>query len=254
MKAELSIKLISYFAPNCPRRIVAPNCPRRIVQRRIVLRRIVREPLHQRLLFVLWLSLRTVRYWNSLCPETHFKINWHFPWATWADAEIHFKQDNAKVVALAQSVNIEMKEPRQCERQVHRSNPGSSKWQQWRQFQANDIWAVGYLDSLISPLMNHFSEDNGPQCQLFRLQPIYNHDASWSCRVQEQRGYHQSFVYNMDSLTSSLRQWIGMIFGARNNNHKKSRITCSSSTCCHWLFRHQHVLSSVRLVGLPWDE
>src|SRR6218665_2521995 len=44
MKAELSIKLISYFAPNCPRRIVAPNCPRRIVQRRIVLRRIVREP------------------------------------------------------------------------------------------------------------------------------------------------------------------------------------------------------------------
>src|SRR6218665_830834 len=36
MKAELSIKLISYFAPNCPRRIVAPNCPRRIVQRRIV--------------------------------------------------------------------------------------------------------------------------------------------------------------------------------------------------------------------------
>src|SRR6218665_3685620 len=36
MKAELSIKLISYFAPNCPRRIVAPNCPRQIVQRRIV--------------------------------------------------------------------------------------------------------------------------------------------------------------------------------------------------------------------------
>src|SRR6218665_1962928 len=36
MKAELSIKLILYFAPNCPRRIVAPNCPRRIVQRRIV--------------------------------------------------------------------------------------------------------------------------------------------------------------------------------------------------------------------------
>src|SRR6218665_158804 len=36
MKAELSIKLLSYFAPNCPRRIVAPNCPRRIVQRRNV--------------------------------------------------------------------------------------------------------------------------------------------------------------------------------------------------------------------------
>src|SRR6218665_2962024 len=36
MKAEFSIKLISYFAPNCPRRIVAQNCPRRIVQRRIV--------------------------------------------------------------------------------------------------------------------------------------------------------------------------------------------------------------------------
>src|SRR6218665_1601409 len=32
MKAELPIKLISYFAPNCPRRIVAPNCPRRIVR------------------------------------------------------------------------------------------------------------------------------------------------------------------------------------------------------------------------------
>src|SRR6218665_1798797 len=58
MKAEFSIKLISYFAPNCPRRIVAPNCPRRIVQRRfvraelsapncprqIVLRRIARTP------------------------------------------------------------------------------------------------------------------------------------------------------------------------------------------------------------------
>src|SRR6218665_2595467 len=27
MKAELSIKLISYFAPNCPQKIVAPNCP-----------------------------------------------------------------------------------------------------------------------------------------------------------------------------------------------------------------------------------
>src|SRR6218665_438171 len=27
MKAEFSIKFISYFAPNCPRRIVAPNCP-----------------------------------------------------------------------------------------------------------------------------------------------------------------------------------------------------------------------------------
>src|SRR6218665_121236 len=36
MKAKFSIKLISYFAPNCPRRILAPNCPRRIVQRRIV--------------------------------------------------------------------------------------------------------------------------------------------------------------------------------------------------------------------------
>src|SRR6218665_334359 len=32
MKAELSIELISYFAPNCPKRIVTPNCPRRIVR------------------------------------------------------------------------------------------------------------------------------------------------------------------------------------------------------------------------------
>src|SRR6218665_394249 len=27
MKAGVSIKLILYFAPNCPRQIVAPNCP-----------------------------------------------------------------------------------------------------------------------------------------------------------------------------------------------------------------------------------
>jgi len=32
----LFIKSISYFAPNCSRRIVATNCPRRIVQWRIV--------------------------------------------------------------------------------------------------------------------------------------------------------------------------------------------------------------------------
>ena len=32
MKAELSIKLLSYFAPNCPRRIVALNGPHRIVR------------------------------------------------------------------------------------------------------------------------------------------------------------------------------------------------------------------------------
>src|SRR6218665_963563 len=35
MKAELSIKLLSYFAPNCPRRIVARNYPRRIVRAEI---------------------------------------------------------------------------------------------------------------------------------------------------------------------------------------------------------------------------
>src|SRR6218665_3129062 len=31
MKAGFSIKLILYFAPNCPRQIVAPNCSRQIV-------------------------------------------------------------------------------------------------------------------------------------------------------------------------------------------------------------------------------
>ena len=32
MKAGFSIKLILYFALNCPQKIVAPNCPRRIVR------------------------------------------------------------------------------------------------------------------------------------------------------------------------------------------------------------------------------
>src|SRR6218665_262487 len=44
MKAGFSIKLILYFAPNCPQQIVAPNCPTPNCPRRIVLRRIVRTP------------------------------------------------------------------------------------------------------------------------------------------------------------------------------------------------------------------
>src|SRR6218665_1116023 len=36
MKAGFSIKLILYFAPNCPQQIVAPNCPTLNCPRRIV--------------------------------------------------------------------------------------------------------------------------------------------------------------------------------------------------------------------------
>src|SRR6218665_2681306 len=36
MKAEFSIKLILYFAPNCPQQIVAPNCPTPNSLRRII--------------------------------------------------------------------------------------------------------------------------------------------------------------------------------------------------------------------------
>jgi len=36
MKAGFSIKLILYFAPNCPQQIVAPNCPTPNCPRRIV--------------------------------------------------------------------------------------------------------------------------------------------------------------------------------------------------------------------------
>src|SRR6218665_138543 len=36
MKAGFSIKLILYFAPNCPQQIVAPNCPTPNCKRRIV--------------------------------------------------------------------------------------------------------------------------------------------------------------------------------------------------------------------------
>src|SRR6218665_1116012 len=35
MKAGFSIKLILYFAPNCPQQIVAPNCPTPNCPRRI---------------------------------------------------------------------------------------------------------------------------------------------------------------------------------------------------------------------------
>src|SRR6218665_2736839 len=36
MKAGFSMKLILYFAPNCPQQIVAPNCPTPNCPRRIV--------------------------------------------------------------------------------------------------------------------------------------------------------------------------------------------------------------------------
>jgi len=53
-------KIILYFAPNWPRKIVAPNCPTPNCPRRIVLRRIVRTPIESHI-FVstsLVLSLR----------------------------------------------------------------------------------------------------------------------------------------------------------------------------------------------------
>src|SRR6218665_1330795 len=60
MKAGFSIKLILYFAPNCPQQIVAPNCPTPNCPRRIVRaelsapncpRRIVRTPYEHTMLF-----------------------------------------------------------------------------------------------------------------------------------------------------------------------------------------------------------
>jgi hypothetical protein len=86
------------------------------------------------------------------------------------NAENHFRQDIfAKVVTLSQSLDIEMKVPRQCGRQVHRSNPGNS-YDNSEDYFRQTIF-VPYLDSLISSLTNRFSEDNSPQFQLFRLHP-----------------------------------------------------------------------------------
>jgi hypothetical protein len=86
------------------------------------------------------------------------------------NAEINFREDiYAEVVALAQSVNIEMKVPRQCGRKIYRSNPGSSKCNTEDYFRQTIF--VPYLDSLISSLTNRFSEDSSLQFQLFRLQP-----------------------------------------------------------------------------------
>ena len=91
------------------------------------------------------------------------------------NAEIHFKQDiYAKVVALTKSINIDMKVPRLCGRQVHRSNPGSSN-DKSEEPQPEDYFRqpifVPYLDSIISSLMNRFSEDKIPQFQLFSPGP-----------------------------------------------------------------------------------
>ena len=73
------------------------------------------------------------------------------------DAELHFKNYiYGKVLALAQSLNIEITAPRQCEKQMHRSNPGSSSCEDY--FRQSIF--VPYLDSLISSLTHCFSDEN----------------------------------------------------------------------------------------------
>ena len=84
------------------------------------------------------------------------------------DSELHFKESIfAKFVTVAQSLNIEMKVPRQCVRQEHRSNPGTSNVQDYYR----QVICVPYLNSLISSLTIRFSDDDTPQYQLFNLQP-----------------------------------------------------------------------------------
>ena len=57
------------------------------------------------------------------CPETHFNFNWFFRGHR-QDSELYFKEDRfVKVVTVVQSLNNEMKVPRQCVKQEQLSNP-----------------------------------------------------------------------------------------------------------------------------------
>jgi hypothetical protein len=118
------------------------------------------------------------------------------------EAEKVFRDDIFdKVMIMAEKLIIQLTVPRQCGRQIHRSNPGSSNVEDY----FRQTIFIPYLDSLIASLESRFSEINSAQFNLFSLHPARIAKFDRESFKMQMSSIHET--YKIDNFVTEAMDW-----------------------------------------------
>ena len=106
-----------------------------------------------------------------------------------------------KVIIIVEKLNIQLTVPRQCGRQIHRSNPGSSNVEDY----FRQTIFIPYLDSLISSPEGRFSETNSAQFNLFSLHPTRIAKLDHESFKKQMSSIHET--YKIDNFEAEAMTW-----------------------------------------------
>ena len=105
------------------------------------------------------------------------------------------------LTTLADQLNIELALPRQCNKQKHRNNPGSSNLEDY----FHQAIFIPYLDSIINSLKCRFSESNSTQFNLFSLHPIQTNNLNRQKYVEKMNVIKNT--YNIENFENEAMMW-----------------------------------------------
>lgn len=118
------------------------------------------------------------------------------------EAGKYFKSDIfEKVKLLADNLNIQLLIPRQCKRQTHRNNPGSTNVEDY----FRQTLFIPYLDSIITSLSSRFSDTNSAQFNLFSLHPTQISQLDCSNYLKQMSAIHTQ--YEIDNFEREASAW-----------------------------------------------
>jgi hypothetical protein len=118
------------------------------------------------------------------------------------EAEDVFRTDIFdKVMIIVEKLNIQLTVPRQCGRQIHYSNPGSSNVEDY----FRQTIFIPYLDSLITSLEGRFSETNSAQFNLFSLHPTGIAKLDRESFKKQMSSIHET--YKIDNFEAEAMAW-----------------------------------------------
>lgn len=148
------------------------------------------------------------------------------------DAELYFRDDIfSKAAIVAESLQIELKAPRQCQKSTHRSNPSHTN--------AEDYFRkaiyIPYMDSLISSLKTRFSDENTTQFSLLTLQPMKM--ASLNRHDFKEKMNSINNVYQIDNFEIEAMNWFDL-WSTRDDQKDEELVDILSAT--------QHFFPAVR--------